>query len=140
MHTTLYTQVFVCVTLSNPARATSYLINTTKVLSWVMLFQLRTYTMFKAELLKVYRISECVMYIYKFSGLNLHNYYSCNKLANTDLSSLNSMLPNVKAEFLPLLSNMIIQNWQLRLLDVIGEGYYMYIQITSHLCIQPHNG
>ena len=51
----------------------------------------------------------------------------------TDLSSLK--LPNVRAEFLPLLSNMIIQNWQLRLLDVIGEGYNI-IQITGHLCIQ----
>ena len=53
--------------------------------------------------------------------------YATNKQTNTDLSSLK--LPNVKAEFLPLLSNMIIQNWQLRLLDVIGEGYSI-IQVT----------
>ena len=52
-----------------------------------------------------------------YSSLKL--YYPCNK--QTDLSP--QKLPNVKAEFYPLVSNMIIQNWQLRLLDVIGEGY-----------------
>ena len=51
------------------------------------------------------------------------------------LKSSSLKLPNVKAEFLPLLSNLIILKWQLRLLDVIGEGYFTKL-ITSHLCIQ----
>ena len=41
------------------------------------------------------------------------------------LKSSSLKLPNVKAEFLPLLSNLIILKLQLRLLDVIGEGYYI---------------
>ena len=65
------------------------------------------------------------MYIYLNTIICVNYAY----MQQTDLSSLN--LSNVKAEFLPLLSNMIIQNWQLRLLDVIGEGY-------SHLCMQLH--
>lgn len=54
--------------------------------------------------------------------------------AYTNLSSLK--LPNVKAEFLPLLSNVIIQKWQLQLLDVIGEGYNYH---NADRCMQLAN-
>ena len=62
-------------------------------------------------------------------------YYPCMQ-QTTNTSDLSPQkLQKMKAEFFPLVSNMNIQNWQLRLLDVIGEGYNI-IQITSHLCIQ----
>ena len=36
-------------------------------------------------------------------------------------------LPDIKSDFIPVLSNMIILNWQLRLLDIIGQGMYIHL-------------
>ena len=70
-------------------------------------------------------------------GMHQFNYILRNVIYNNN-QTIDINTPNVKAEFIPLISNMLILNWQLRLMDVIGQGVLCYIIIMLLISIQCH--